>query len=365
MEPDRATVIPFRAIQSTLDQKPQTELSGCWPGRSGFDTERRVHLHLTERSNLAHPGPHSALSQQRQAILPLAPLLEALPRLRAEGYEAIGFSYGEPFHYPHLPELLAAAKAEGFRTIATTNGVRVVPRHRAIIEAIDRIAISFVGMGAVQNRILGDLQAWDRAVAGLRYLAEIGKPAAAIYSVSQASIADIPDFIELCASLSVSAVVLRPLFGAGCARREAASLPLGQSGLTSLWRTAQTLELAWRGEVAVQVDLAPAAVLAGDGRFWDLALKGGEEQRLCDVVNPLVITPDEVLRPYTNDFPEEFDLGRLQDLSPERRVWITCGLPRLRKLLVRTLHAAALEDGFVDWFAFQRDQARVPSTLPT
>jgi Fe-coproporphyrin III synthase len=365
MEPDRATVIPLRAIQSTPDQKPQAELSGCWPRRLGFPAERTVQFNLTERSNPAHLGPRSALSRQRQAILPLDPLLEALPRLRVEGYEAISFSYGEPFHYPHLPELLAAAKAEGFRTSATTNGFRVVPRHLAIIKAIDRIAISFDGMGAVQNRIRGDVQAWDRAVAGLRYLAEIGKPAAAIYSVSQASIADIPDFVELCASLSVGSVVLRPLVGAGCARRGAAGLPLGQPELTSLWRTVQTLELVWQGEVAVQVDLAPAAVLAADDRLWDLALKGGEEQRLCDVVNPLVITPDAVLRPYTDDFPEEFDLGRLQDLSPERRVWITCGLPRLRKLLARTLHAAALEDGFVDWFAFQRDQARAPSTLPT
>ena len=87
-------------------------------------------------------------------------------------------------------------------------------------------------------------------------------------------------------------------------------------------------------------------------------MQGKPDQRLSDAVNPLVITPEGRLRPWTYDFPEEFDLGLLQDLAPARRIWITGGLPRLRKLLARTLHAAGLEEGFLDWFAFQRDQAR-------
>ena len=160
------------------------------------------------------------------------------------------------------------------------------------------------------------------------------------------------------------AVQLRPLVMAGRAREAAQGLALTEADTARLWLMAQTLDLAWEGEVAVHVDLAPAEALAADRCAWDLALTGGADQRLSDAVNPLVITPDGRLRPWTYDFPEEFDLGALQDLAPSRRVWIAGGLPRLRKLLARTLHAAGLEDGFLDWFAFQRDQARCPPRRP-
>jgi Fe-coproporphyrin III synthase len=343
----------------------QMHLTGCGLERSGFLPDRTVHLHPLDRCNLACSHCYSVSSPRKQTILPLAPLVEALPRLRAEGYEVLSLSGGEPLLYPHLPELLAAAKAEGFRTAVITNGFRVTARHRATIDAIDRIAISFDGMGALHNRIRGNSRAWDVAVAGLRYLAEIGKPAAAAFTVSKASLADIPDFVELCASLSVRAVQLRPLVMAGRAPRDAADLALSDADLARLWLMAQTLELAWDGEVAVHVDLAPAEALAADARAWEAALTGVEGQRLSDVVNPLAITPEGILRPFTYDFPEEFDLGRLADLASDRRVWIALGLPRLRRLLARTLHAAGLEEGFVDWFAFQRDQARAPSHLPS
>ena len=332
--------------------------SGCGRERSGFLPDRTVHLHPLDLCNLACSHCYSASSPLKRTILPLEPLLAALPRLRTEGYEVISLSGGEPLLYPRLPELLAAAKAEGFRTAAISNGFRVAPRHRGLVEALDRIAISFDGLEARHNAMRGNAQAWARALAGLRYLGEIGKPAAVAFTVTNESLAEVPEFIEICADLGVRAVQLRPLVMAGRAPVEAAGLALSEADAARLWLMAQTLQLAWEGEVAVHVDLAPAEALAADAAAWTLALDGGAEQRLSDAVNPLVITPEGRLRPWTYDFPEEFDLGLLQDLAPARRVWITGGLPRLRRLLARTLHAAGLEEGFLDWFAFQRDEAR-------
>jgi MoaA/NifB/PqqE/SkfB family radical SAM enzyme len=338
----------------------QTHPSGCGLARWGVRPPPTGPLPPRDRCNLACSHCYSASSPLNRTILPLEPLLAALPLLRAEGYEVISLSGGEPLLYPRLAELLAVARALGFRTAAITNGFRVTPQHRAVIEALDRIAISFDGMEVLHNRMRGNPQAWDRAVAGLRYLAEIGKPAAAAFTVSTESLCDVPDIIDLCADLGVRAVQLRPLVMAGRAPHEVADLALDEADVARLWLMAQTLELAWEGEVAVHVDLAPAEALAADDCAWTLALEGGAGQRLSDAVNPLVITPEGKLRPYTYDFPEEFDLGRLQDLAPARRVWISHCLPRLRRLLARTLQAAALEDGFLDWFAFQRDQARRP-----
>lgn len=341
----------------------QTHPSGCTVGRSGFLPDRTVHLHPLDLCNLACSHCYSASSPLKRTILALEPLLAALPRLRAEGYEVISLSGGEPLIYPHLPEFLAAARAEGFRIAAITNGFRVSARHRALIDGIDQLAISFDGLEARHNSMRGHPEAWARAVAGLRYLAEIGKPSAAAFTVTRESLSEVPDFIELCCSLGVRAVQLRPLVLAGRARDEASGLALSEADAARLWLMAQTLEQAWAGEVAVHVDLAPAEAIAADRCAWDLTLKGGPDQRLSDAVNPLVITPEGRLRPWTYDFPEAFDLGQLQDLAPDRRVWISLGLPRLRRHLAQSLQAAALEDGFLDWFAFQRDQARRPVPL--
>ncbi|MGL4235549.1 hypothetical protein [Tabrizicola sp.] len=193
---------------------------------------RTVHLHLFDPCNAACGNCCTCCSEVNRAFLPLEPILQALPRLRDEGYQAISLRGGDPQLYPWLSGLLAAAKAEGFRTVVIGATVGATTEYGKVIEAL---------------------------------------------------------------------------------------------------RT--------------------------DATAWDLALKGGSDQRLADIVSPLVVTPGGILRPYSHDFPEEFDLGRLQDLAPERRVWIACGLPRLRRLLAQSLHAAALEDGSLDWPAFLRDQS--------
>jgi Fe-coproporphyrin III synthase len=341
----------------------QAHPSGCGLARSGFLPDRTVHLHPLDLCNLACSHCYSASSPLKRTILPVGPLRAALPLLRAEGYEVISLSGGEPLLYPWLAELLAAAKTEGFRVAAISNGYRVQARHREVIEAIDQLAISFDGLEARHVAMRGHPQAWDRAVAGLRYLGEIGKPSAAAFTVTRETLAEVPEFIEICAGLGVRAVQLRPLVMAGRAVSDVAGQGLSAADAARLWLMAQTLRLAWEGEVAVHVDLAPAEAIAADRGAWDPALAGGAGQRLSDAVNPLVVTPEGRLRPFTYDFPEHFDLGRLQDLAPERRVWVSNGLPRLRRLLARSLHAAALEDGFLDWFAFLRDQAARPARV--
>lgn len=287
--------------------------------------------------------------------------MAALPHLKAEGYEVISLSGGEPLLYPHLASFLAAARDQGFRIAAISNGFRVSERYRGLVEGIDHLAISFDGLEARHNRTRGHPQAWNRAVAALKYLSEIGRPSAAAFTVTRESLAEVPDFVEICAGLGVRAVQLRPVVLAGRAMEAPEGLALTAADCARLWLMAQTLQLAWQDEVAVHVDLAPAEAIAADAGAWEPALAGGEGQRLSDTVNPLVITPTGALRPYTYDFPEEFELGHLRDLDPARRIWIAMGLPRVRRLLARSLQSAAQEDGFLDWFAYLRDQARLPA----
>lgn len=338
--------------------------SGCGRERSGFLPDRTVHLHPLDLCNLACSHCYSVSSPFRQTILPLEPLLAALPYLRAEGYDVISLSGGEPMLYPHLAPFLAVARDQGFRIAAISNGFRVNDRYRGLVEAIDHLAISFDGLEVRHNRMRGHPQAWSRAMAGLQYLASVGRPSAAAFTVTRETLAEVPDFVEICAGLGVRAVQLRPVVLAGRAIESPDDFALTGADRARLWLMAQTLQLAWQGEVAVHVDLAPAEAIAADAGAWAQALEGGPNQRLSDVVNPLVIAPTGALRPFTYDFPEEFDLGHVTDLHPSRRIWIAMGLPRLRRLLARSLQGAAQEEGFLDWFAYLRDQARPTALVP-
>ena len=332
--------------------------SGCGLARSGFLPDRTVHLHPLDRCNLACSHCYSSSSPVQQTILAVEPLIIGLGHLRSEGYEVVSLSGGEPLLYPALPRLVEAAKAMGYHVGAITNGYRVRPQYRALVESLDSIAVSFDGLEPLHNRIRGNRRAWDAALRALAYLQEIGKSAAAAFTVSNASLADVPDFVDLCISYGVRAVQLRPLVMAGRAPEEAGDLALSAAEEARLWMLGQTLSVAYEGEILVHTDLAPAEALAADRGAWDLALSGGPAQRLSDAVNPIVITPDGRLRPFTYDFPARHDLGMLGDLAPAGRAGLQSRLPGLRHLLARTLDSAALQDGFLDWFAFQRDTAR-------
>ena len=331
--------------------------------RSGFLPDRTVHLHPLDRCNLACSHCYSSSSPARSTILPVDQMIAALPALRAQGYGVISLSGGEPLLYPGLARLSAAARALGFRVVAISNGFRVTPHHPSLVADLDRIAISFDGMQATHLAMRGHPRAWDAAIAALKQLKNIGTPAAAAFTVSTRSLGEVPEFVDMCAGLGVQSVQLRPLVLAGRAVQDAADAALSPADLARLWMMGQTLSLAYQGEVSVHTDLAPAQALAADRGAWDGALASAAlagvagAGLLSDVVNPLVITPQGLLRPFTYDFPSLFDLGHLSDLTPRRLPALQAHLPRIANLLRKTLDAVATEDGFIDWFAYQRDQA--------
>ena len=323
--------------------------------RSGFLPDRTVHLHPLDRCNLACIHCYSASSPARSAILPADLMIAALPQLRAQGYSVISLSGGEPLLYPGLARLSAAARELQFRVVAISNGYRVTPNHASLVNALDRIAISFDGMETTHLAMRGHPRAWTAAVSALRHLKDIGKPSAAAFTVSARSLPEVPDFIEMCAEMGVESVQLRPLVLAGRAVQDAADVALSPADLARLWVMGQTLALAYKGELLVHTDLAPAQALAADRGAYEGAMAG--TGLLSDVVNPLVITPQGVLRPFTYDFPAAFDLGHLSDLTPARMATLHARLPRVAHLLRITLDAVTDEDGFIDWFVYQRDRA--------
>ncbi len=334
--------------------------------RSGFLPDRTIHLHPIGRCNLACLHCYAASSPSVADLLPFDLLRRALPVLRAEGYAVLSLSGGEPLIYPDLPRLIEAARSEGFRVVAISNGYRVRPALDAVLTRLHGLAISFDGMAAVHNRVRGQAQAFDTAVAALAHLAAIGVPAAAAYTVSSESLADTPEFVEMAQGLGARVVQLRPLVLAGRATAAYAGAALGRADLIRVYLMGAALAEAYAGTMAVHTDLAPSAAIAADRGAHAGVLTGAGSASLSDLVNPLVITPDGRVKPLTFDFPDAFDLGRIEDVAGAQIARLKArASPALGRVIGAALDAAARCDDFIDWFAFCRDMARAQaSALP-
>ncbi len=88
------------------------------------------------------------------------------------------FSGGEPLMRPDIEELLAYARSLGLRIVLSTNGTRI---DQATASKIHQLGVSYVGISLdsavpeIHDRFRGVSGAFDRTMAGFRYLATIGQ----------------------------------------------------------------------------------------------------------------------------------------------------------------------------------------------
>ena len=102
-------------------------------------------------------------------------------------------------------------------------------------------------------------------------------------------------------------------------------------------------------------DLAPTAALWNQredyaGLLGDCGTVCLEDRPLADLINPLVITDTETIKPVAYDFDPRFDIATIHDLTSE-----VLYLAKRERLLPQSLIGnalAALKNGrdFVDWF---------------
>lgn len=327
--------------------------------RSGFLPDRTVHLHATNRCNLACLHCYSSSSPQANEALGFEALVTALARLRAQGYEVLSLSGGEPLLYPRFADLNRFARTLGIRVVAISNGYRVKQQYDELLETLDGIAISFDGLSEHHDRMRARRGAFDVAIGALRHLRQLDKPTAAAYTVTRDSMRDTAEFAELVHGHAVRALQLRPLVMAGRADQECGALALSDADRRRLFLIGASLREGYADTMAVHTDLAHSQAIAESRDAYAALLDDGNgDAPLAELVNPLVILPDGRLMPYTYDFPASHQLGTLDDLAPRgleklRRERIG----RLRELVERAFSSLAERDDFVDWFAYCRDSA--------
>jgi Fe-coproporphyrin III synthase len=340
-------------VGSTIDVAPAATDST----RSGFLPDRIIHLHPTRQCNLACLHCYSESGPNQRGALEPASVTSALEVLRAEGYEVVSLSGGEPLVYRDIGAVVGSAKQLGFRVTMITNGLLVNGRNAAVVSELDGMAISFDGLAETHDVIRARPGAFDRACAALRQLADDGRPVAAAISLTRDAIPELPDLAYHLAALGARALQIRPVARAGRAKSMSPSAFGSDADRARLFLVAAALGQELAPDVHVHCDLAPTQGLWREREAYAALLAGcnvpGAAQPLAELVNPLVVTDDGRLKPIAYDFDARFDVAALEGLTPERlRRYKDERLAAFRQLVGSAL--ATLEDQreLVDWFDF-------------
>jgi uncharacterized Fe-S cluster-containing radical SAM superfamily protein len=130
--------------------------------------------------NLACASCYIESSPTNDALvyLTLAEVEAYLDEAAALGAREIGFTGGEPFMNRDAPAMIAAALARGFEVLVLTNAMRPLRRFEAALLALPRdrlvFRVSLDHFTAQVHEAERGVGTWDKAVAGLRWLAGAG-----------------------------------------------------------------------------------------------------------------------------------------------------------------------------------------------
>jgi Fe-coproporphyrin III synthase len=340
-------------VGSTIDVAPAATDSR----RSGFLADRIIHLHPTRLCNLACVHCYSESGPNQRGGLVPASVTSALEVLRAEGYEAVSLSGGEPLVYRDIRAVVRSSKELGFRVTMITNGLLVNGRNAAVVSELDGMAISFDGLAETHDVIRARPGAFDRACAALRQLADEGRPVAAAISLTRDAIPELPDLAYHLAGLGARALQIRPVARAGRAKSMSPSSFGSAADHARLFLVAAALGQELEPDVRVHCDLAPTQGLWREREAYAALLASCDQpataQPLAELVNPLVITDEGRLKPIAYDFDARLDVAELEGLTCERlRRYKDERLVEFRDLVGDAL--ASLEDRreLVDWFDY-------------
>lgn len=127
------------------------------------------------------------------------------------------FSGGEPFVRDDLAELTRRAAERGIRPIASSNGTFLTPeRAQAIADAgMQYVGVSLDGVGATNDAFRGVDGAFKRALEGLRNARDAGMDTGIRCTMTEETVDDVPDVIDLAVAEGIDRVNVFHLIYAG------------------------------------------------------------------------------------------------------------------------------------------------------
>jgi MoaA/NifB/PqqE/SkfB family radical SAM enzyme len=227
-------------------------------------------------------------------------LANLLSDTRAEGYERISLSGGEPLLYRRLDELLYRAGSLGFTRTLTTNGMPPNKRRLAkLVGQIELIAISLDGTPESHNRMRAHPQAFDAMAANISALRESGMPFGFIFTLPQHNLDEVLWVARFAVEQGASLLQIHPLEEVGRAACMMTDSRPDDQEAAFTFLLVEKLKAATAGQLTIQLDLAHQRHLSErpDAIYADLPSFPTDDATLASLIRQLVVET-ELVRLY-------------------------------------------------------------------
>jgi MoaA/NifB/PqqE/SkfB family radical SAM enzyme len=279
---------------------------------TGAICERIVQVHLNRFCNLACAHCYTQSGPGERELLNRETVRRLLFEAKDQGYEAVGFSGGEPFLYPWFRQVLEDAHDAGLTATGITNATVLKGPRLEALDLLDFVAVSVDGPEPVHNAIRRSPSAFARMRDGIEVLRDKGASFGIAHTVTHASMSHLNWVADFSVAQGASALQLHPLGLVGAA----AGTLRGLDGevLARTYLAALALRQRFGTRMKVHVDLfnlerlrtSPELVVPNIPDAANLFV-------LSDVINPLVIMSNGEVSPICHAMGSEFRLGHVSD----------------------------------------------------
>ena len=240
-------------------------------------------------------------------------VLRFLDFVTEQGYNNASFSGGEPFLYPDLPIVLAHAKSLGLSTNIVTNGTVANERLLSRIEGLtDKIAISLDGPAPLHNTLRDSSTAYNALMKNLPLFQSTDIEIGLIHTVTAQSIVHIEWLANVCLEQGFSFLQLHPLGMVGNAKSTQCKYLDGEL-LFRAYLAYGWIKSKVGNALNVHMDIFNAEAVKKDPVAWNVIPRiACTENRLSDLLNPLVLRADGQLVPICYDMHKAFSLGNIR-----------------------------------------------------
>jgi molybdenum cofactor biosynthesis enzyme MoaA len=335
-------------------------------GPTGSDI-RVLQIHPSLRCNLRCQHCYSSSGPQARASLSAEQLRAAICDARAEGYNVVGVSGGEPLLFEPLPEVLAEARALGMVTTVTTNGMLLSDRKIASLQpVVDLIAISLDGTPESHNRMRGAPRAFELMQGRLAGLREAGIPFGFIFTLTIHNLDELDQVAAFAVEQGARLLQVHPLEEVGRAQEQLPSFAPDALELAYAFLEVARLQAQYAGTLQIQFDVADRDVIVEQPeRVFALQPRTGDAERpLSELVAPLILQADGALVPLQYGVGATYHVGNIADgrLRTHAARWRAerygAFLELCRAVYARLLSSTSAELPFANWYGALAEASR-------
>ena len=324
------------------------------------DVTNVIQIHPTLRCNLRCQHCYSTSGPGHSHELAVETIESFLEEAAQEGFNAIGLSGGEPLTYRPLARLLGSARALGFFTSVTTNGLILdAYRLERLAPHLDLLAISLDGVEESHDRIRGLPGAFQKMRTNLGRLREVGLPFGFIFTLTFNNLHELASVAGFAVAEGARLLQIHPLERVGRAR-DYELVPPDELELAYAFLEVARLQERYRDLLTLQFDVADRALI--ERQPWRAFamptpdLEAVQQLPLASLVSPLVLQEDGSIVPIQYGFSPSYAIGHLGfgRFRADAAGWKRDQYPRFLELSRRVwsdLRAAPPHLPFANWYA--------------